>query len=532
MKPSNLSHILCAICVGASLSCHSATTASSTPNLALSGPKTPITQEIALSTFDETWNTVEQSDVERDHGGVDWVAVKVELRPQAMNATSREELRAILQDMLSRLKRSHFGIIPAESAAALAKDDAPKHADKMSSSDLDNNLPAATALEKFGDTAREKEIDRSQESASLESVPAQPKDINVQNTSQKKNATKSNRAAEAEASFGLTLRFIEEVPTVTGVRANSPADKAGVQLGWVVKSVDGVDMIAEHSDSDTMTAKYVQEMILQSADTGDIDSQETWVFQGALDDTISKPLTRARSEGISTKLGLLPPFQVRCDERVLSKKELRALGLPDDFDIAVIAFNIWMPAIAQQVDEAFQDHLNAEGIIIDLRGNPGGAGGMAMGVAGHVLDEPKSLGTMRTRDATLEFKVNPRRSTSQGERVQPFEGPVAIVIDPLSASTSEIFAGGLQKLGRARVFGRTSAGAALPAQMKSLPSGDALLFAFANFTLPDGSTIEGVGVVADEPTGTHREDWTPNQDADVTAAARWIATQYQSVEHQ
>jgi carboxyl-terminal processing protease len=252
---------------------------------------------------------------------------------------------------------------------------------------------------------------------------------------------------------------------------------------------------------------------------------------GALQDAnnaaAEKELTRARSEGISTKLGLLPPFQVRCDERVLSKKELLALGLPDDFNIVVIGFNIWMPAIAQKVDEAFQRHLNADGMIIDLRGNPGGAGGMAMGVAGHVMDEPKSLGTMRTRDTTLEFKVNPRRSTPQGERVEPFAGPVAIVMDPLSASTSEIFAGGLQKLGRARVFGRTSAGAALPAQMKSLASGDALLFAFANFTLPDGSTIEGVGVLPDQPTGTHRDDWMPNQDADVNAAARWITEQYQ-----
>ena len=63
--------------------------------------------------------------------------------------------------------------------------------------------------------------------------------------------------------------------------------------------------------------------------------------------------------------------------------------------------------------------------------------------------------------------------------------------------------------------------------MKSLPSGDALLFAFANFTLPDGSIIEGVGVIADEPTGTRRADWTPNQDADVNAAAKWIATQFE-----
>ncbi len=498
------------MCVGAFCGCSAPKTAATTPNADHWQSKTPITQEIALATFDETWNTVEQSDVELDHGGVDWVSVKMELRPKAMNATSREELRAILQDMLSRLKRSHFGIIPAESAAALAKEDSPKHADTSTSSDFDSNLPtAASALEKFGNVASQKEVPQEKPAAT-------------------KTEIKSKRAAEAEASFGLTLRFIQEIPTVTGVRPNSPADKAGVQMGWVVKSVDGVDIAASQQDSNSETAKYVEELILQSADAGEIDSQETWIFQTKPGELHTTELTRARSEGISTKLGLLPPFQVRCDERVLSKKELLALGLPDDFNIVVIGFNIWMPAIAQKVDEAFQRNLNADGVIIDLRGNPGGAGGMAMGVAGHVMDEPKSLGTMRTRDTTLEFKVNPRRSTPQGERVEPFAGPVAIVVDPLSASTSEIFAGGLQKLGRARVFGRTSAGAALPAQMKSLASGDALLFAFANFTLPDGSTIEGVGVLPDQPTGTHREDWMPNQDADVNSAAQWIAAQYKS----
>ena len=159
MKLSLHFSLLFSLCAGVVLGCSAEKTASTTPNVDHWQPKTPITQEIALATFDETWNTVEQSDVELDHGGVDWVAVKVELRPKAMNATSREELRAILQDMLSRLKRSHFGIIPAESAAALAKEDSPKHADTSTSSDLDTNVPAAaSALEKFGNVAREQEL--------------------------------------------------------------------------------------------------------------------------------------------------------------------------------------------------------------------------------------------------------------------------------------------------------------------------------------------------------------------------------------
>jgi carboxyl-terminal processing protease len=444
--------------------------ACSQPQSAATEPRTPISSEVALATFDETWTTVAVSDFDPSHGGVDWNEVRREFRPKAEHAASREDLRAVLQEMLDRLKRSHYGVIAAESAAALPEDAAPP----------------------------------------TKSAPDHPR-----------------RAAEAEASFGLTLRWIEGQPVVTGVRADSPAQRAGVKVGWVACSIAGETVRpADAKDAGSMK-KYFHDLVLQSADAGEDASEETWDFREPSGATAHVRMRRAPNQGISTKLGLLPPFQVHCDDRLLSPGELAALGLPRNLRIAVIDFNVWMPAVAQRLDEAFQRHLDADGVIIDLRGNPGGAGGMVMGVAGHVMDEPVSLGTMRTRDSSLEFKVNPRRSTSDGRRVEPFAGPVAIVIDPLSASTSEIFAGGLQKLDRARVFGRTSAGAALPAQMKSLPSGDAILYAFASFTLPDGSAIEGVGVIPDEATGSRLADWAAGRDADIDAAARWISAEKQ-----
>jgi len=170
--------------------------------------------------------------------------------------------------------------------------------------------------------------------------------------------------------------------------------------------------------------------------------------------------------------------------------------------------------------EQFEAEGGIDGLVLDLRG---GVAAMCMGVAGHFHGQPDSLGTMRTREATLEFRVNPRRSTADGRSVEPFAGPLVIVTDPLSASTSEIFAAGLQALGRARVVGRASAGAALPAQMRELPGGDGLIFAFADFTLPDGRHIEGVGVQPDEPSGVESVAWSAEADPDLTTAARCIA---------
>jgi carboxyl-terminal processing protease len=118
---------------------------------------------------------------------------------------------------------------------------------------------------------------------------------------------------------------------------------------------------------------------------------------------------------------------------------------------------------------------------------------MISGIAGHLVDAPLVLGAMHTRVSDLEFRANPRLSTADGRRVAPFAGPVAILMDELSASASECFAGGLQSLGRARIFGRRSMGQALPAQTKSLPNGDVLEYAIGDFVTSTGETLEGAG---------------------------------------
>ena len=109
---------------------------------------------------------------------------------------------------------------------------------------------------------------------------------------------------------------------------------------------------------------------------------------------------------------------------------------------------------------------------------------MAMGMAGWLTDRANQrLGTMYTRGAALNFVINPRTNA--------FTGPVAILVDATSASTSEIFAGGLQDLQRARIFGTKTAGAALPSVITRLPNGDGFQYAIANYVSEGGRTLEG-----------------------------------------
>jgi carboxyl-terminal processing protease len=173
-------------------------------------------------------------------------------------------------------------------------------------------------------------------------------------------------------------------------------------------------------------------------------------------------------------------------------------------------------------DEALLGMRACDAYVLDLRGNTGGDGSMAAAVAGHFFGRRTSLGSMRTRHGAGELEVVPRLAFGD-ERAAPFRGPVAILVDETTGSTSEVFTGGMQALGRARVFGGRTAGAVLPATLTELPNGDSLLHAIAEFTTPSGDVLEERGVLPDEPVAPTRAGFADGEDVVLAAALSWIA---------
>ena len=115
--------------------------------------------------------------------------------------------------------------------------------------------------------------------------------------------------------------------------------------------------------------------------------------------------------------------------------------------------------------------------------------------------------------------------SAAGERVEPFAGPLAILVDDMTGSASECFAGGMQSLGRARVFGQTSMGQALPALFAKLPNGDVLIHATGDFVTANGTRLEGRGVVPDEPVALSRTELLEGRDSTLAAALAWVDRQ-------
>ena len=326
--------------------------------------------------------------------------------------------------------------------------------------------------------------------------------------------------SDGQGDVGFDVRYIEKKILVTEVDPTGPAAKAGVRRGWELKRIGDrtIEQVLERANR--VGAKYAYPvkaaLVVRGALLGAEDSTVPLQFADGKNRKVDVQVKRRQDPGEPVKLMALPTMFTRFASRSVNY---------DGQDIGVLWFNVWMVPAMLKFDTAVDQLRGSRGLVIDLRGNPGGAGAMSMGVAGHIVDTTKVFGSMNMRTNKLQFKANPRRSSTKGERVTPFAGPVAVLIDELSASTSEVFAGGMQAIGRARVFGTRSMGAVLPAQTRKLPNGDVLYHAIADFLTADGTLLEGRGVVPDEQVDVKRADLLAGRDPVLEAALRWIAAQ-------
>lgn len=372
-----------------------------------------------LAAFDQVWTTIRDTHWQKDApGGLDWNAMRAEYRPRVEAAKSSDEARAAMQEMLRRLKQTHFGIVGGYSPA-------------------DDEGGSGTT--------------------------------------------------------GIDLRVLDGEVVVTSVDPGSPAERAGVRPGWVVRSARGRALAIPPLPELQLTRAMLARV------SGPIGGFIEIVFDKA---TLTLDLVSPR--GTLAEFGNLPASRVWYEDRRIG-------------ETAYVRFNLFLdiPRIIPSFDRTLKACMPCDGLIVDLRGNPGGIGGMAMGMAGFLIDKPNQrLGTMFMREATLNFVVNPRPPV--------FGRPVAILLDGTSASTAEILAGGLQDLGRARIFGTRSAAAALPSILTTLPNGDGFQYAIAGYMSQSGKALEGEGVTPDVEVKLTRDGLLAGHDAVLEAALEWI----------
>jgi len=262
-------------------------------------------------------------------------------------------------------------------------------------------------------------------------------------------------------SIGLTLGMREGGPHVAAVSPGGAAAAAGVVAGSGLLAVDGVEV--------------------GGAGFGD------------LLESLRRPA------GVVTRLRLQPPgvgepVEVAVTQRVVDERSVAAARLMDGRDgVGYLRLATFGRGCAAEVELAL-DELEDAGmkrLVLDLRGNGGGDLQETVRILG--LFVPPSTVVVTTRGR--EGETGEMRTPERQRRKRDY--PLSVLVDRESASASELTAGALQDLKRARVVGERSYGKGSVQNILPMGGGTALRLTVATYHTPSGRTPQRVGITPD-----------------------------------
>ncbi|MEX0935401.1 MAG: S41 family peptidase, partial [Gemmatimonadota bacterium] len=186
--------------------------------------------------------------------------------------------------------------------------------------------------------------------------------------------TSSRRTGSA--SPGLEVRWIDDELLITRVLDGEPAMDSDIGPGWILREIDGlpVDSLAAaifetpHVDRPVDDGGLRLHAAIQSRLLGPPDSRVRLVVADASGAIRTLNLRRVEPPGELVEFGNLPPVRMEVEHR----REVTGSGT----EVGVIRLTAWFPSAAPLLGRAIDELREVDGIILDLRGNPGGVGGL------------------------------------------------------------------------------------------------------------------------------------------------------------
>ncbi|MGG6297229.1 carboxyl-terminal processing protease CtpB [Leptolyngbya sp. AN02str] len=267
----------------------------------------------------------------------------------------------------------------------------------------------------------------------------------------------TNQTSGELSGVGIRLQADEQVGGIKVVEPipNSPASAAGIQPGDRILSIDGVSTqgMSLEDASNRIRGELGTNLVLDMSRDGQ-------------DDSFSVTLTRARIE--------LP----NVNHTVKQEQGVK---------IGYIRLTEFSAHSAEQMQRAIEDLLtkDVEGFVLDLRGNPGG-----------LLDASIAIARMWLPNGTIVRTVdrNGFSDTTRANNTALTQLPLVVLVDSLSASSSEILTGALMDNNRATVVGTTTFGKALVQSVHRLSDGSGLAVTVSHYYTPNGTDISQLGI--------------------------------------
>ena len=249
--------------------------------------------------------------------------------------------------------------------------------------------------------------------------------------------------------IGVTVTQVEHGLRIGQVYDDSPAEKAGLREGDVIVAADGQELADKPEEAATGLIK------------GPKGTDVTL--------TVRRGGKRLRK-------------RVTRDEISIPVVSTKRRG-----DIAYVRLESFSTGAHAELYKALREAEkdDVDGIVFDLRANPGGLVEEARLVASAFLEEGEIV---TTRGRTVQERVY----NATGDPVVP-KTPLVVLVDRSSASASEIVAGALQDRGRAKLVGTRTFGKGVFQEVVELDNGGALDLTVGQYFLPSGRNLGGKG---------------------------------------
>jgi carboxyl-terminal processing protease len=286
-------------------------------------------------------------------------------------------------------------------------------------------------------------------------------------------------ATEGEyAGLGIELGQKDGLPEVIAVFEDSPAARAGVRAGDAIVSVDNepIEGVALDLVQQRLRGPVGSKVVLVVRHP---ERNEAWTF------TLVRSWIR------------IAPIEARTLTPGLEYIHLKSFAR----------------RVAVDLEAQLSRHPPRQGLVLDLRGNPGGLFDEAVSICDLFLADGPIVSAAGRGGRILE------RHFAREPGTQP-DYRLAILIDGGSASAAEIVAGALHDRGRARLFGGRSYGKGSVQSIIDLSDGSGLKLTIARYLTPSGVTIDGTGIEPDI-TVDARSD-VAGQDPALEAARAWL----------
>lgn len=280
------------------------------------------------------------------------------------------------------------------------------------------------------------------------------------------------RVTQKMVGIGIRINIVDDGVLVVGVIPGAPASQAGIEQGDLILEADGHKV-----DGPT----YI---------TGPIGTSVKLKVKKA-NGTV-KVIAVKRAE-FSTK----QPEELEWIDKDTAAIRIHTFDLSYDRD---------------NVEKLMADAAKAKNLIVDLRGNGGGAVLNMMHFLSTLMPEDTAIGTFINRGLVKRYAdahngdvsdlkaiaaSSPNKIEVRKGPLPPFKGRVAVVVNGGSGSASEITAEALKEILHAPVVGTKSAGAVLVSVMGGLPHGFNIQYPISDYISRDGVRLEANGIRPD-----------------------------------